>query len=107
MKIKTLILKGDFQKVLDEFSDVLPMLTEEQLQELGDMILPKVSGEPHRGIPAPKQEFLTIDQMAIMLNVSRSTLWRYEKSGKLRPFLIGGKKLYARSTIDSIVSPNI
>lgn len=107
MKIKTLILKGDFQKVLNELTEVIPMLSDEQLQEMADMILPKVEGEPNRGIPAPKRDFLTIDQMATMLNVSRSTLWRYEKSGKLKPVLIGNKKVYARSAIDNIVSPQI
>ena len=42
MKIKTLILKGDFQKVLNELTEVIPMLSDEQLQEMADMILPKV-----------------------------------------------------------------
>lgn len=45
------------------------------------------------------EEFLTTDEVAEMLSVNRSTLWRWEKRGYLMPIKIGAQVRYAKSAI--------
>ena len=45
-------------------------------------------------------ELLTIDEVTQILKVSRTTLYRYEKSGKISPVEINGRtKRYLRSDV--------
>ena len=55
---------------------------------------------------SPKKEkevYLDVKQTCDILQVDRSTLWRWDKTGYLKPYRIGGKVRYRLSEIDKIL----
>lgn len=50
-----------------------------------------------------QETYLTPDEVAKMLGVSKSTLWRWNKSGYLRNTKCGRKPFYKNSDIDKIM----
>jgi len=57
----------------------------------------------------PDDVFYTTEQVMSMLNVDRSTLWRWKQDTKnyLVPIKIGGLDRYRKSDIDRILKPKI
>lgn len=55
------------------------------------------------GSQIPPKEYLTIRQTCELLNVCRSTLWRWHKEGVLKPIKIKGRVMFARSGIDKLM----
>lgn len=53
---------------------------------------------------APKKEetYITAARAAEVLEVDRSTLWRWAKSGYLSPVEVGGKRRYRTSEVEKI-----
>jgi len=49
---------------------------------------------------ANMENYLTAKQVADKLQVNRTTLWRWEKNGTLKPRKIGGVKRYSADQID-------
>lgn len=45
-------------------------------------------------------KYLTTNQVAAHLQVSRTTLWRWEKNGTLKPVVVGGVKRYTEKQIN-------
>ena len=50
---------------------------------------------------ANMDNYLTAKQVADKLQVNRTTLWRWEKNGTLKPLKIGGVKRYSAEQIDT------
>lgn len=55
------------------------------------------------GSQIPPKEYLTIRQTCELLNICRSTLWRWQKEGVLKPIKIKGRVMFARSGIDELM----
>jgi hypothetical protein len=55
--------------------------------------------------PKEAEEFLTRTDVALMLKVNFSTLWNWQKKGKLIPLGIGGRVYYKRSDIEAMLIP--
>lgn len=53
--------------------------------------------------PKKEEEYITISEASKKLDVDRSTLWRWAKSGYLKPIEIGGKRKYRASDIEKIL----
>lgn len=53
---------------------------------------------------AKRETYLTPDEVASELGVSKNTLWRWEKRGYLIPIKVGRKPFYKRSDVDSLLS---
>jgi excisionase family DNA binding protein len=49
---------------------------------------------------ATLEKYLTAKEMADKLQVNRTTLWRWEKNGTLKPLKIGGVKRYSQDQLD-------
>lgn len=47
--------------------------------------------------------YLTTGQVCEMLNVDRSTLWRWRRDGYLVPATIGGRPRYSKSAINKMM----
>lgn len=47
-------------------------------------------------------KYLTTKQLAAQLQVNRTTLWRWEKQGRIKPIKAGGVKRYAPDTIQKL-----
>ena len=52
---------------------------------------------------ASAETYLSKDKVCEMLDVSVTTLWRWEKVGYLVPLNFGGQKRYRKSDIDKIL----
>jgi excisionase family DNA binding protein len=50
----------------------------------------------------PREKFLTVDEVAEMLSVSRVTLWSWDRKGIINPVRIGNLKRYKLSEIESL-----
>lgn len=50
-----------------------------------------------------EEEYLTPDDVADMVGVSKNTLWRWEKEKYLIPFKVGRKSRYKLSDVKSIL----
>ena len=55
----------------------------------------------------PKEIFLTVDEAASRLGVSRSTLWRWDKEGYLKKIKRGKKITYRFSDVERIINGEI
>ncbi len=55
---------------------------------------------------AVENDLLTIDEVAAFLKVSKMTLWRWSKSGRLKKVDIGGVPRYRRSDIENLLNNN-
>ena len=51
----------------------------------------------------PKDEMLTSDEVCKEFRISRPTLWRWTRSGRLHPAKIGTKNLYCRREIQNLI----
>lgn len=54
--------------------------------------------------PSNPDEYLTPTETADRLRISKVTLWRYEKAGKIQCYGIGGKRLYKRSDVENALT---
>lgn len=50
-----------------------------------------------------EEKYLTPDEVADMVGVSKNTLWRWEKNGYLIPIKFGRKSFYKQSDINKIL----
>ena len=55
---------------------------------------------------ATANDLLTIDEVVALLKVSKMTLWRWSKSGRLKKVDIGGVPRYRRSDIENLLNNN-
>ena len=61
----------------------------------------------HQSKKAAAHELLTIDEVVALLKVSKMTLWRWSKSGRLKKVDIGGVPRYRRSDIENLLNNNV
>jgi excisionase family DNA binding protein len=52
--------------------------------------------------PSKQEQYLTVDEVAEILSVSRVTLWSWAKKGILTPVQIGNLKRYRLSEIEKL-----
>mgnify|MGYP001946910870 FL=1 len=52
---------------------------------------------------ANEESYPTVDEVVSMLNVSKTTLWRWAKQRYLNPVEIGGKRRYKMSEVKSLL----
>ena len=76
----------------------------EDLKAFADYLIQKTKEEVEESILAKKKEtFVKPKDACKQLQVDRSTLWRWAKTGYLIPAEVGGKRLYKQSEIDIIL----
>jgi DNA polymerase III psi subunit len=71
------------------------LLSNEDLEELRSSIVDEILEklQPRE----KKDELLTINEVCRLLKKTRCTVWRMEKSGAIKPIIIGGSKMYRKS----------
>lgn len=57
-------------------------------------------------IEANEESYQTIDEAATLLDVSKSTLWRWNKQGYLSHIEVGGKRRYKMSDLKKLLNGN-
>lgn len=49
------------------------------------------------------EEYMTIDAVAVLLKVDKSTLWRWNKTGYLERYDVGGQRRYKKSDVHKLL----
>lgn len=77
-------------------------ITVEQLAEaLKPLFLMQTANEPQQ----PENDLMTREAVCKMLSISRVTLWKHSRSGKLKSYGIGARVMYKRSEVLQAVKP--
>lgn len=98
----------DIQNLINNNPDGVAIISLSDLKEFAVTILKESNS------PAPQENSsqasimsedisLSSEQVAQILNVDKSTLWRWAKSGYLLPYKIGHKNYYSRSEIEELL----
>jgi Predicted transcriptional regulator len=82
----------------------IKLITSKQLEEFAVFIIEryKESQIEEEGLCEPK--LLSTDEVCKLLDISRSTLWNWNKRGTLKPKKIGRKNVYYKKEIYDYVS---
>ncbi|MBO5850209.1 MAG: helix-turn-helix domain-containing protein [Paludibacteraceae bacterium] len=70
------------------------------LKDFAEMLIASAQSELKQ---AKEETYLSREKVSEMLEVDKSTLWRWEKTGFLIPVHIGAKVRYRRSDIDKLL----
>ena len=87
-------------KTLEEIQNLFEGMSEKEQKKAVEKFAQKVYGKQPSADP---QEYLTTREVGLLLHLSRTTIWRYEQQGILKPYLIGNKRLFARADIDELL----
>jgi excisionase family DNA binding protein len=88
-----------------EQSTILHNLTPEQITSLFKGLQNQLNDLKQNFVPKEPTEWLTRNEVAELLKVDLSTLWNWQKKGKLVPYGIGNRVLYKRSDIEAKLVP--
>ena len=88
-----------------ECQNISITLTAKQLNEAIDSCITKTIKELKDLVASEKEErYLTKKQVMDMLNISDTTIWRWEQKNYLMPVPIGGQRRYKLSSINHILN---
>lgn len=91
-------------EILKTGKNVTLAIDANDLREWHKEVIAETKKELEQAVIADKAEtYISAKQVAVMLSVDLSTLWRWEKRGYLTPAKIGGKRRYKYSEVKSIL----
>ena len=80
------------------------VITLGDLIEANSILIAEAKRELEQIIADEKAEtYLSRDKVKEILEISESTLWRWQKAGYLNPISIGGKRRYRKSDVKRIL----
>jgi len=79
------------------------VLTDEQFRGLLEKIATLEQTVQEVARPAPREEYLTTDEVAGLLKVSKVTLWHWRKKGVIKPRHVGNIKRYLKSEVEKLL----
>lgn len=82
----------------DQLPGAVTILLKE-VSQLKQMLTDLTTGEPQPKTANNDPDLITIKEACKLLQVSRPTLWKYEKQGKVNVYGIGGRRLLKRSEL--------
>lgn len=77
------------------------------LEEFAQTIIERTISEMSKMGEYGNERYLTLDETAAKLNVSKNTLWRWNKIGYLCPVKAGRNPLYPLSVIEQLLNNDI
>lgn len=86
---------------LESGADAVLMVTATQLRDFAEYVMERQREQAARESLAEREELRPLEYWADKLNVNRSTLWRWEKQGRIQSTHIGGKVYYKASDFDT------
>jgi len=93
------------QDLLESDLNISITISIKDLKEFTDYLIQNVREQIEESILAKKREsYIKPTEACKQLQVDRSTLWRWAKTGYLIPAEVGGKRLYRQSDIDAILN---
>lgn len=90
------------QEIIKSGANVSVTVNVFDLKEFALFIINERDEEKRRSVPAP-ETYLTQDEVSAKLQVDKSTLWRWDKSGYLSKCRVGGKVRYRLSDIEKLM----
>lgn len=94
----------NLREILNSGNNVTLAISANDLKEWHKEVIAETKKELEEAVIADKVEtYISAKQVAVMLSVDLSTLWRWEKRGYLVPAKIGGKRRYKYSEVKSIL----
>lgn len=78
-------------------------VTPADLQEFASSIVEKMMDELSIARAEKDEQYLTPDETAAKLGVSKNSLWRWNKIGYLRHVKVGRKSLYLLSEVEKLL----
>ena len=86
-------------------STILHEISPEQISSMFEGITKQLTDLKENYEPKVPTELLTRSEVAELLKVDLSTLWNWQKKGKLIPVGIGNRVYYRRSDIEAVLIP--
>lgn len=80
---------------------ILHEVTPEQINTLFEGLQKEIKELKTNFEPIKPTDILTVNEVAEMLKVDRSTLWNWQQKGTLVPYGIGARVYYRRSDIEA------
>lgn len=96
------IQKMNINELLSSGANVAITITPTDLKEFALYLIDETLSARHQD--SKPETYLTPDEVASKLNVSKNTLWRWNRCDYLNPVRIGRKTLYKASDIASLLS---
>lgn len=98
-------MKNFIDKITNQYPEFTINLKVSDLIACNRQLIEEVRQEFERQAKEVKPEsYLTPDQTASFLNVTKTTLWRWAKKDYLTPIEIGGKRRYKMSDIKNLLN---
>ncbi|MHA1213000.1 MAG: helix-turn-helix transcriptional regulator [Candidatus Heimdallarchaeota archaeon] len=93
----------DIDKLIQSCASIKIEVTAEDLKNFGKLIATK-SFEAIQSQASQKSDsqYITGEKVCEILDISRVTLWQWDKKGITKPIRMGNLKRYRRSDIDAI-----
>ena len=94
----------NFYQFLQQCPEAVIMVKVGDLLEANKMLISETKQEMEQAIADEKAEtYLLQAEVCQLLNVARSTLWRWKKTGYLLPVAVGGQMRYKRSDVNKLL----
>jgi excisionase family DNA binding protein len=97
----------DFQELAksNESANIQIVVSLKDLNAYSSNLIEKAKKELEASVLSDKAEiYLTVNQVAEILNVDLSTLWRWNKKGYLKTIEIGGSRRYKMSAVKAMLN---
>ena len=94
----------DIKSILEAGANVTLSVTPADLREFALAIAKEIMDNAPTVKEERQQEaYLSNDEVAAKLGVSKNTLWRWNRDGYLKPFKVGKKLFYKSSDVESLM----
>jgi len=95
----------NIQDIINSGANVSLTISASDLMEVINCAITETRRELEQSVISDKMEaYLTAEEVAEMIGVTKVTLWRYAKRGYLTPIEVGGKRKYLKSDIKALLS---
>ena len=94
----------DINSIFESGANVTLSVTPADLREFFLAIAKEIMDNAPTVKEGPQQEaYLSNDEVAAKLGVSKNTLWRWGRDGYLKPFKVGKKLFYKSSDVEALM----
>lgn len=93
----------DIKSILEAGANVTLSVTPADLREFFLAIAKEIMDAPTVKEEPQQEAYLSNDEVAAKLGVSKNTLWRWGRDGYLKPFKVGKKLFYKSSDVEALM----
>ncbi len=90
------------QEIIKSGANISITVSALDLKEFALSLISEREEDKRKSVPVP-ETYLTQDEVSVKLQVDKSTLWRWNKSGYLNKVRVGGKVRYRLSDVTKLM----